>query len=365
MPNLSVMIKPSSSICNMRCKYCFYDSLASTRENYSYGIMNDDTSEKLVKSILEYANGGSVSIAFQGGEPLMAGVQFFKSFIEFVKLYNLKSSPISYAMQTNGTLVNDEWIELFKKNKFLIGLSLDGDSNANKFRIDSAKKPVFSRVMQTADKFILSDVDFNVLVVATKYTSKHIKEIYRFLTDKGYKYLQFIPCLRPFGDMSEGELYMNVNDYGNFLVELFKLYADDYKNNRYTSIRWCDNIVGMYYGVPAEQCGIMGHCSTQFVIEGNGDVYPCDFYCSDNWKLGNVTIDDFTVIANSEKASKFVMESLHLPLKCKDCNLLAVCRGGGCKRSRADRDYCKSYKKFYENSLPLFKLFEKEFIRKV
>ena len=361
MPNLSVMIKPASSLCNMRCKYCFYHSLSSTRESFSYGIMTDDTAENLIRNALQFAGNGSIYFAFQGGEPLIAGKEYFHNFIELVHKYNINNNIINYAMQTNGTLVDEDWIKLFKDNKFLIGLSLDGDKNANQFRMDNEYAPVYNQVMDTARLFESNQVDFNILIVATKYTAKHIKEVYNFLTGQGFRFLQFIPCLRPFAEDIESELYMKTDDYSSFLIELFNLYVKDYVRGTYTSIRWFDNIVGMYYGKRAEQCGLMGHCTHQFVIEGNGDVYPCDFYCVDEWKLGNVCHDTFSELSGSEVASRFIKESLVISDMCKACDIYGMCRGGGCKRSRADRNYCSAYKKFYHSCLPLFRVFANEF----
>ena len=128
----------------------------------------------------------------------------------------------------------------------------------------------------------------------------------------------------------------------------------------YTSIRQFDNWVQMYVGRAPEQCGVCGHCTHQFVVEGNGNVYPCDFYCLDEWLLGNINSDGLEAMANSKKAADFIRESLAVDKKCKACRYYPLCRGGGCKRSRADRDYCEAYKKFFASCLPLFRVFVDE-----
>ena len=360
MPNLSIMVKPASSLCNLRCKYCFYHSLSAERENYSYGIMQSDTAENLINKALSYADGGMVYFAFQGGEPLLAGIEYFHHFIEYTRKCNIKNSVVNFSIQTNGTLLNEEWAKLFLEHKFLVGLSLDGNRNHNKFRLDAELKPVHARVMEATRMLEKYKVDFNILIVATGNTADHIKEIYRYLKGQGFKYLQFIPCLRGFGDKTESELYMTPKQYEVFLIELFKAYVKDYVAHNYTSVRWCDNMVNMYNGKRSEQCGLMGHCTTQYVIEGNGNVYPCDFYCTDECLLGNVNDESFEQLSKSDRAKDFIMESLVYPDKCKGCNIFGLCHAGGCKRNREDRDYCDAYRAFYKKCLPLFRVFSGE-----
>ena len=360
MPQLSIMIKPASSTCNLRCKYCFYSDVANTRQEENYGIMKNDTAESLIKSAMEFANGESIAFAFQGGEPLFAGLDYFKSFVEMVNRLNEKNSKIYYGLQTNGTLVDEQWAEFFHDNNFLIGLSLDGDWDANKFRVDANDQNRFYKILNAASIFKKHKVEFNILTVLTGYCADNIDRIYAFFKSKGFKYLQFIPCLRPFGDKSENEMFMTPEQYANFLIHLFNAYVKDYVRGNYVSIRQFDNWVRLYLGDMPEQCGMCGHCTHQFVVEGNGNVYPCDFYCLDEWLLGNVNNDSFEKMANSDNAKKFIMESLAIPDKCKKCKFYPICRAGGCKRNRADRDYCLSYRAFFSSCLPLFRVFINE-----
>ncbi|MDE6472126.1 MAG: SPASM domain-containing protein [Clostridia bacterium] len=263
-------------------------------------------------------------------------------------------------MQTNGTLIDLEWADFFAKNKFLFGLSLDGDQSANKFRLDKDLNNTFPKVKEAMDLLKQRGVDFNVLIVATGYTADHIESVYKYFKSQNIKYLQFIPCLRPFGDKSESELYMTVKQYSSFLIKLFNLYVKDYVNGEYVSIRQLDNYVRLFLGEHAEQCGMNGFCSRQFVVEGNGNVYPCDFYCLDEWLLGNVNDDDFNKLASNKKAEEFARSSFSIPDKCRVCPYVRVCRGGGCKRSKEDRDYCQAYKQFFSACLPLFRVFLNE-----
>ncbi|MDE6869763.1 MAG: radical SAM protein [Clostridia bacterium] len=358
--DLSIMIKPASSICNMRCKYCFYHSLAQSREASSYGIMTQSTSENLIKKALDFSDGGSIYFAFQGGEPLFAGKEYFVDFIATVNRYNTRGCKVYYNLQTNGTLIDEEWADFFAKNNFLLGLSLDGDQDANRFRLDGELNYTFPKVKAAMDLLKARGVDFNILIVATGYTADHIESVYKYFKSQGIKFLQFIPCLRPFGDKSESDLYMTVNQYSSFLIKLFNLYVKDYVKGEYVSIRQFDNYVKLFLGGHAEQCGMNGFCSRQFVVEGNGNVYPCDFYCLDEWLLGNVNSEDFEQLASKQKAEEFTRGSLNISTQCRNCPYFRVCRGGGCKRSKEDRDYCQAYKQFFSACLPLFRVFISE-----
>lgn len=360
MPPLSIMIKPASSLCNMRCRYCFYHDVTNLREVKSFGIMSGGTAENLIKKALEFADGESVAFAFQGGEPLIAGLDYFRNFIDEVKIFNQKSSKIFYGLQTNGTLVTDEWAEFFRDNNFLIGLSLDGDFKANRFRIDESGNNAYEKIIRASEIFKAHGVQFNILTVLTGYCADNIDTVYRSLTQKGFKYLQFIPCLRPFDNKSESELYMTVRQYAKFLIHGFNAYVKDYVRGDYTSIRYFDNLVRLYLGQQTEQCGLCGHCMHQFVAEGNGNIYPCDFYCTDEWLLGNINESDFDTLAHSRKAEEFLRESLAVNDECRNCRYYPLCRGGGCKRMRNDRDYCESYKAFFSACLPLFRVFINE-----
>lgn len=357
MPALSIMIKPSSSLCNLRCKYCFYCDVAANREDFSFGVMTNDTAETLIRSALSFADGDSVAFAFQGGEPLISGLNYFEHFVDTVNKYNTKKSRIFYSVQTNGTFVDDDWARFFRKNEFLVGLSLDGDFDGNKFRVDQNGQNAYYKIVRAANKLKKHGVEFNILTVLTGFCADNCERIYKFFRDNGYKYLQFIPCLRPFGDRSESELYMTNEQYAQFLIRTFNLYVKDFIRGNYVSIRQFDNLVRMYLGERPEQCGVCGHCTHQFVAEGNGNIYPCDFYCTDEWLLGNINDTELSVMANSDKAKQFITESLFVPAECKKCRFYPMCKAGGCKRQRNDRDYCEAYKKFYSACLPLFRMF--------
>lgn len=359
MPPLSVMIKPASGLCNLRCKYCFYGDVTSLREVPSYGIMSEQTAENLIASALSLADGGTVAFAFQGGEPLLAGKQLFEFFVDTVKKHNTKNSRIFYSVQTNGTLIDDEWAGFFAENEFLVGLSLDGDLGLNYFRVDDKGANSYYRILRGAGLLRRHGAEVNILSVLTGRSADNCERIYRHLKNSDFGYIQFIPCLRPFGCKDENELYMTNEQYADFLIRIFNLYVKDFVRGQYVSIRYFDNLVRMYLGEQPEQCGMGGHCTHQFVAEANGNIYPCDFYCTDEFLLGNINASPLETLAKSQKTADFIKKSLKIPDRCRACKFFPLCRAGGCKRMREDRDFCEAYKKFFSSCLPLFAVFKK------
>lgn len=357
MPPLSIMIKPASSLCNLRCKYCFYCDVAENREVQNFGLMSETTAERLIKSALEFADGDSVAFAFQGGEPLLAGLEYFRFFVRCVRENNRKNSRVFYSVQTNGTLVTDEWCAFLRENEFLVGLSLDGDRDGNRFRIDAKGQGAYFKILKAAEKLKANRVEFNILIVLTGYCADRCEKTYKYFRDNGFHYLQFIPCLRPFGDNSESELYMTSEQYASFLIKTFNLYVKDFVRGNYVSIRLFDNYVRLFLGERAEQCGVCGVCGHQLVVEGNGNLYPCDFYCTDEWLLGNVNSLSVRAALTGEKAKAFIRESFAVPERCKRCRYFAMCRAQGCKRQKLHADYCEAYERFFSACLPLFRAF--------
>jgi len=364
MPPLSIMIKPASGMCNMRCTYCFYHDVAQHRDVPSHGMMTKETAGQVIEKALAFAQGEQISFAFQGGEPLLAGLDFFRFFTQTLHEKNTMNSPVFFGMQTNGLLLDQNWAAFLREEKFLVGLSLDGDNNANRYRRGANGQRVWQAVMDAAALLQREAVDFNVLTVLTGYCAEHCEEIYRFFKRQGFRHLQFIPCLRPFDSpacsetQQQNELYMTNAQYAGFLTRLFRLYVKDYAGGNYVSIRQFDNYVRMYLGERPEQCGMAGHCSFQFVVEGGGDVFPCDFYCVDSWRLGNINETGFREMNESEPARRFIQESLQVAARCRRCGFYPFCKGGGCKRYRENGDDCAAYRAFFEQCLPLFRVFK-------
>lgn len=354
MPPVSMLIKPASSSCNMRCRYCFYADVASHREVRNAGIMNEQTHENLVRRAMEYAE-GSVSFAFQGGEPTLAGLDFFKRHVELCKRYAKTGIQIYNSLQTNGFAIDEEWAQFFAENHFLIGLSLDGPKELHDlFRKDSQGQGTFHRVRQTVTLFERYKAEYNILCVVTEEVAKNANKVMNFFINNGFSYLQFIPCLDGL-EGEKGEWSLSAERYGEFLVTSFKKYYSCFLKKKFLSIRNFDNYLSLLAGYPAENCGMNGRCTAYFVVEGNGDVYPCDFYVLDKYKGGNVNENSLREIQKSEVFKKFVEESLPVAEECKECKWFLLCRGG-CRRYREPFEkgtpslnvYCESYKKFFE-----------------
>lgn len=356
MPALSFLIKPASSSCNLRCRYCFYHSLSQQRSTENHGIMTLETLESIVKKGLEEGE-GCVSFSFQGGEPTLAGLDFYQKLIEYEKKYNYKKLRIENSIQTNGTLIDEEWAEFLSRNNFLVGISLDGPKDVHDLnRIDADGKGTYIQVMKAIALFNQYKVQYNILYVVTKYSARHGRKIYQFFKRNGFKYIQFIPCLDGLNeDFGVNPYSLDPKIYGQFLRDTFDCWYRDVNNGDYISVRYFDNLISMLRGNMPEACGMTGRCSCQFVMEAKGDVYPCDFYATDNYFMGNINQMSFRELYQTDTVARFVAESLAVDEKCASCKYKDLCRGG-CRRHREPFDkgkpllnyFCDSYEKFFE-----------------
>ena len=357
MKNLNLLIKPASSSCNLRCRYCFYYDVADNREVKNYGIMNDDTLENMVKKVfddVEY----SANFAFQGGEPTMAGIEFFEKFHKFVEKYNTKKIIVNFSLQTNGTLLNKKWLELFKKHNYLIGLSLDGNKEMHDtFRIDAKGEGTFSRVLKAAKMMKKAEVEFNILCVVNKLIAQNGKLVYNFFRNNGFRYYQFIPCLDSLSCSEEKDYTLTSEDYGKFLDETFNLWYEDMMSGKRISVRHFDNYTKILLGEEPEACDMVGHCNMNAVLESDGSMYPCDFYVLDEFKVGNINESSFEELFKSEAEMRFLRTSLAVDEKCKVCRYFKICRGG-CRRHKEltaegnyENRFCESYKYFFDKNI--------------
>lgn len=331
MPAASILIKPASSACNIACKYCFYQKLTDGRQVKNYGKMTLETAEQLVKNAIDYAD-DFVCFAFQGGEPTLAGLDFYREVIKFQQKYNTKNLEIQNTIQTNGTLIDEEWAKFLGEHHFLVGLSLDGGKSVNDYcRVDAKGESIFAREMETIELLERYRVDYNIVSVVTAKSVEKLPFIYQFFKKKGFRYLQFIPCMdEKRGEKSEFSLTPEA--YGAFLCELFDLWYEDFVSGYQIDIRMFSNLAQMAAGYQPEECGMCGHCTTYFVVEADGSVYPCDFYAVDEWKLGTVK-ENFKDLYEGELSQKFMKDSNQLSEKCLSCRHFALCRGG-CRRWR-------------------------------
>lgn len=369
MKPVSLLIKPASSLCNLRCKYCFYHSVSEQRMTKSYGIMSENTLKTIVSQVFFEAD-GPVTLAFQGGEPTLAGLDFYLRLVELVDFYNTKKMPVQYALQTNGQVIDEKWAGFLARYKFLVGLSLDGSKDIHDMlRQDEVGRGSYNKVMRAVSLFRRHEVEFNILTVVSSSIARHAKKVYDFLKKNKFQYLQFIPCLVPFGaDPADYEFALTAARYGDFLKTVFDLWYEDYKAGNYISIRTFDNLVRMAAGEPPELCGMSGRCTCQLVIEADGGVYPCDFYVTDDWLLGRAGEDTFARMCSSPKAQKFISMSQDLDQKCIECIWLPICRGG-CRRDREQPGgglglnvFCPAYKQFYPYVWPRLQELAREYL---
>ncbi len=359
MPPISVLIKPASGNCNMQCEYCFYCDEQNKRSVASFGIMSERTLKNVMRKTILHAE-GMCSVAFQGGEPTLAGIDFFRKVIEFEKHYNRNHIKVEYALQTNGLNINEEWCRLLKENHFLIGLSVDGTQDIHdKYRHTKSGKTTYAQVIKAADMLDKYNVEYNILTVVHREVAEHIEEIYDLYRRNGWYYQQYIACLDPLYEKpGEREYSLMPEAYGKFLVKLFDCWFEDLKANKQPYIRQFENYIAILLGRMAEACDQRGICGVQYVIEADGSVYPCDFYMLDQYKLG--CINDMSISAMDEKRKeiKFIEESLKLSQECRNCEFYRICKGG-CQRSRLKTDderyknyHCKGYKEFFKECLP-------------
>lgn len=362
MPAIHVMIKPASGLCNMRCRYCFYADEMENRSQASYGIMSIETLENVIRETLAFAE-GSCTIAFQGGEPTLAGLDFYRECIRLEQKYNTKNVRIDHALQTNGYVLDEEWCRFFAKNRFLIGLSVDGiKATHDCYRKDADGQDTYFRILEAAKKLEAAGVDFNVLTVVNGKTAPKIRRIYENYKKLGFSWQQYIACLDPIGEeQGQQEYSLTPEAYGKFLIELFDLWEMDLKQGKQPYIRQFENYVGILMGHYPESCEQRGVCSFQNIVEADGSVYPCDFYVLDQWRLGNLNEDSFETIHKRRLESGFVEASYNHTEECKGCRYFMICRGG-CRRHReqtgdrtGENHFCASYRMFFDACLPRLK----------
>ena len=332
MKELTLMIKPASSLCNLRCRYCFYRDAAEHRAVASYGVMTADILDRIVKKACAEAE-RLVRFIFQGGEPLLAGRDFFEAFEASVTRHAPRLLRVERSVQTNGTLIDPAWAAFFKKHNYLLGVSLDGMAELqNDLRPSVSGGGSFSAVMNGIRCLEKAGVEYNILTVVSEPVARRGGAVYRFLRKNGWNYLQFIPCLDPL-DGSTRDCSLKSGSYGKFLNTTFDLYFNDLAHGEQVSVRWFDNIINLMAGCPPESCGISGQCVSQLVIEADGGTYPCDFYADDSRYLGSALEQSFGELLSSEAGRQFAEESRPLPGDCAACPVYPLCRNG-CRRYR-------------------------------
>lgn len=334
MQKVAVMIKPASALCNVRCKYCFYADVTDNRQIKHYGKMKPSIMEKMIDQLLVgLTKQDQLDITFQGGEPTLAGLSFFQSFVEQVEKKNQEKVVVHYAIQTNGMIINNQWCQFFKKHQFLVGLSIDGyQSIHDKNRVDPKSKGTYRRVIKTKQLFDQYAISYNILCVLTNELARYPQKVYQFIKQEHIDYIQFIPCL---GNLDgEKTVYeLTPQRFYHFYHLLWNFWKKDYLNGTYRSIKFFDDLIHLIGEQRVTACGLIGQCQPQYIIESNGNVYPCDFYVLDQHLMGNITEMTLKEMYKGYVMKHFLTEPKKFPKKCRECPFFRMCMGG-CKRMK-------------------------------
>lgn len=378
-----VMTKPFGPICNLDCSYCFYlekERLYPRGENFK---MPDDVLETYIRQYIAGQDVPEVSFAWQGGEPTLAGIGFFRKVVELQRRH-ADGKRIQNALQTNGTRLDDEWCEFLRAENFLVGLSIDGPARLhNAYRVDKKGRGTYDEVVRALRLLKKHGVDFNTMTVVSRANARHPLEVYRFLRDSGSGFMQFIPLVERLPDAAatrvgldlamppggvEEEKRLPVTDwsvepkqYGEFLCAIFDEWIKRDVGRAFVQL--FDVTLGNWVGGGHEGklCFFSETCGTALAVEHNGDAYSCDHYVYPRYKLGNIldralgdmVSSDFQRAFGSAKAST-------LPRYCRECEVRHLCHGE-CPKHRFLRTpdgepglnyLCRAYKRFFNHSAP-------------
>ncbi|TKG88893.1 anaerobic sulfatase maturase [Puteibacter caeruleilacunae] len=357
-PLTSVLVKPAGPDCNLNCSYCFYLEKEELFKNSPMLRMSPKIQEELIRQVMQQS-GESVSIAWQGGEPTLMGLDFYKRAIELEMKYG-HGQMVGNGLQTNGVLLNREWAKFLKQYDWLVGISLDGPEHIhNKYRFNKAGKGTHKIVEENAMMLLDEGVAANAMCCVTSYSVNYPEELYNYFKEKGLTFMQFIPIVETDkNDPTKAAPFsVSAEDYGRFLVKLFDLWLADFQNGQpTTSIRHFESVFHTYVGMDAPECTMMKECGPYVAVEHNGNVYSCDFFVEPRWKLGNLMHDRLINMLNSKKQTAFGSMKGKIPTKCRRCSWLSNCYGG-CTKDRikdpADHmmpRFCTSYKMFFSHA---------------
>jgi len=337
------MTKPSGPICNLDCKYCFYlekEKLYPTTKDFK---MSDHVLEEYIRQYIEAQEVPEVNFAWQGGEPTLMGLDFFKRAVELQRKYCPPDKKVTNAIQTNGTLLDDEWCEFLRENKFLVGLSIDGPREMHDhYRVDKGGQPTFGKVMDGIELLKRHRVEFNTLTVVHRLNSTHPLEVYRFLKEHGSGFMQFIPLVERAGgdegfasppDPGGGgppspvtPWSVQARDYGDFLCTIFDEWVHHDVGKYFVQL--FDVHLAVWMGMPASLCVFAETCGNAMAIEHNGDLYSCDHYVYRHYKLGNILDKTMEHLVDSPEQRKFGTDKRDtLPRFCRECDVRFACNG--------------------------------------
>ena len=359
-----VMAKPSGSACNLQCDYCFF----LKKENLYPGSdfrMSDEVHESYIRQLLEAHQVPQVTVAWQGGEPTLMGLDFFRRSVELQKKYQKPGTHIENTFQTNGILLNAEWCQFFHENNFLVGLSLDGPKELHDFyRKDKGGHGTFDRVARAAPLLQKHKVEFNILCTVNRKNADHPAEVYRFFRDElGVNYIQFIPIVERDNEsgFQEGNKVTDRSvgpaQWGRFLIKIFDEWVKHDVGS--TFVLNFDGALAGWLNMAGTVCIFGPTCGLGMALEHNGDLYSCDHFVEPDYYLGNILKTPMIELVASERQRKFGRDKQDtLPRYCRECEVLHICNGE-CPKNRfiatpngeTGLNYlCEGYKAFFKHA---------------
>ena len=357
--NFSLLVKPVSHRCNLRCKYCFYLEKSSVYSGAPLR-MSDETLERIVSSFMAIPMWRH-SFGWQGGEPTLMGLDFFKRVTELQRKYGRSGRTVYNGLQTNGTLLDDEWCAHLAEYNFLVGVSVDGTRELhNAYRVDMDGGGAYDSVMKGLDALKRHHVEHNILTLVTSANQDKPLEVYNHIKELGENFHQYIECVE-FDDSGGLKPFSVVPEkWGEFLCAIFdEWYKNDSRN---VSVRLFDSILTMMVEHSPNVCPMDTDCRHYFLVEHNGDVYPCDFYMLPEWRLGNINSGEWSDFDESALYAKFGERKRRWNAKCPDCEYLRYC-AGCCPKNRLRHGsdptalsvLCPAWKIFFEHTLDRFR----------
>ena len=364
MKPFSLLVKPVSFDCNLRCRYCFY---LRAEEVYGAGrhVMPDNVLDEMIRQMMGYGFRETV-FGWQGGEPTLAGLNFFKRICELQQKHGKSGQVVGNGLQTNATLIDADWAKFLAKFNWLVGVSLDGPKEVhNRFRRKGSGAETLHLVLRGLKAMQESGVAVNALVLVSQANVKKAALVYRFLRDQKFDYLQFIPCVE--NDLATGKLAdfaISGEEYGAFMLDLFEAWKPDAGK---VSVRDFDAVRRYLIDGNYDICTMGGACDNYLLIEHTGDVYPCDFFMRPDWLLGNLMEKPLAEIYDSPMRAKFSDLKGAALAECGGCPWLKLCHGGCMKDREVAGDpshvatsLCAGWKAFLPVAVPFFKEFDKD-----
>lgn len=356
----SLLIKPASADCNQDCTYCFYLDRAKLYPR-AQRRMSSKVLKRVISSYMRTRQPHYV-ITWQGGEPTLMGVDFFKQAVKLQQNYGQPGSIVSNGIQTNALLIDDEFAQFFAAHHFLVGVSLDGPEYIHDtYRKYKNGKGSYKNVIKGIESLKRNGAEFNILTLVTQANVKKGKEVYQFLCEKGFFYHQYIECVE-FDKRGNLQPYaITGEEWGNFLCDVFDewIKSDIYR----VSIRLFDAILAHMVENLYTICSMGRRCDQYFVVEFNGDIYPCDFFVERGLKIGNINKNSWRDLLESPIFSDFAAQKSIWNHRCDKCKYLSFC-SGDCLKNRFYTQknpgqlswLCKGWKIFYEHTLPGFQV---------